>query len=41
MINKTNYNDAIFLLGGHDLEMLEIMEMLESKKITVPVENYC
>lgn len=39
MINKTNYYNAIFLLGGHDLEMLEIMEMFESKKLTVYDEN--
>jgi len=30
---KMNLKDAVFLLGGHDLEMLEISKMLSSKGI--------
>ena len=31
--------NTIFLLGGHDLEMLEIKKILKSKKLTVHDEN--
>jgi len=38
-MDKDNYKNAIFLLGGHDLEMLEIKEMLLSRGIIVHDEN--
>jgi len=36
---KMNLKDAVFLLGGHDLEMLEISKMLSSKGIRFYDEN--
>lgn len=38
-MDKDNYRNAIFLLGGHDLEMLEIKEMLLSRGMIVHDEN--